>query len=57
MATASGQVFERTGAPEHEIIRDEPNGVVLSEKALPQDGRWSFPAASVSAVELDVQTV
>ncbi|MDI6449442.1 alpha-L-arabinofuranosidase C-terminal domain-containing protein [Anaerobaca lacustris] len=56
MQIASGRVFELTGDPEHEIIRAEPNGVVLSEKALPQDGRWSFPAASVSAVELDVRT-
>ena len=56
MQIASGRVFELTGDPEHEIIRAEPNGVTLSEKALPQDGRWSFPAASVSAVELDVQT-
>jgi hypothetical protein len=42
------------GDPEHEIIRAQPNGVVLSEKSLPQSGRWSFPPASVSAVELDV---
>lgn len=56
MQIASGWVFELTGDREHEIIRAEPNGVVLSEKALPQDGRWSFPAASVSAVELDVRT-
>lgn len=56
MQIASGRIFELTGDPEHEIIRAEPNGVTLSEKALPQDGRWSFPAASVSAVELDVQT-
>ena len=56
MRIASGRVFELTGDPEHEIIRAEPNGVTLSEKVLPQDGRWSFPAASVSAVELDIQT-
>jgi len=56
MALAAGRVFELAGDPEHEIIHAQPNGVTLSEKALPSDGRWTFPAASVSAVELDVPT-
>ncbi len=56
MRIASGKVFELAGDPEHEIIKAQPNGVALSEKTLPADGRWSFPAASVSAVELDVRT-
>ncbi len=55
MRIASGKVFELAGDPEHEIIKAQPNGVALSEKTLPQDGHWSFAAASVSAVELDVQ--
>jgi hypothetical protein len=55
MAIASGRVFELAGDPEHEIIHAQPNGVTLSEQALPSDGRWTFPAASVSAVELDVR--
>jgi alpha-L-arabinofuranosidase len=54
MQIESGRVFELAGDPEHEIIRAQPNGVVLSEKSLPQSGPWSFPPASVSAVELDV---
>jgi alpha-L-arabinofuranosidase len=54
MQIESGQVYELAGDPEHEIIRAQPNGVVLSEKSLPQGGRWSFPPASVSAVELDI---
>jgi alpha-L-arabinofuranosidase len=56
MDIASGRIFELAGEPEHEIIRAQPNGVTLSEKTLPQGGRWTFPAASVSAVELDVRT-
>ncbi len=56
MRIASGKVFELAGDPEHEIIKAQPNGVTLSEKTLPQDGCWRFPAASVSAVELDIQS-
>ena len=55
LQVTSGRIFELAGDPEHEIIQAQPNGVTLSEKALPANRRWSFPAASVSAVELDVK--
>jgi hypothetical protein len=50
-----GKVFALAADPEAEIIETEPDVVHLSEKALPRDGAWSFPAASVSAVELVIQ--
>jgi len=56
LAIGSGQIFELAGDPEHEIIKAQTNGVTLTEKTLPRDGRWTFPAASVSAIELDVRT-
>lgn len=56
MQIQSGRVFELAGHPEYEVIQTQPHEVTVKEKALPKDGRWIFPAASVSAVELDVQT-
>ena len=57
MAIKSGRVFELAGDPEYEVIQTQPNEVVAVEKNIPQTGRWTFPPASVSAVELDVQEV
>ena len=57
MNIISGRIFEMAGDPEYEVIQTQPNGVVPVEKNLPANGRWTFPAASVSAVELDVQKV
>ncbi len=55
MKIASGRVFEMTGDPEYEVIRAEPHGIATVEKPLPAGATWTFPAASVSAVELDVE--
>ncbi|MBN1360758.1 MAG: twin-arginine translocation signal domain-containing protein [Sedimentisphaerales bacterium] len=55
MQIGSGRVFEMTGNPEYEVIETRPNEIVPVEKTLPQDGRWTFPATSVSAVELDIE--
>jgi hypothetical protein len=57
MRIESGRVFEMAGDPEYEVIQTRPHEVRKVEKAVPPDARWTFPAASVSAVELDVQTV
>jgi alpha-L-arabinofuranosidase len=55
MPIGSGRVFTLVGDPEAEIIETEPDMVALKEAALPTDGRITFPAASVSAVELEVR--
>jgi hypothetical protein len=54
MRIRSGRVFEMAGDPEYEVIETQPDEVVTVEKNLPGDGLWTFPGASVSAVELDV---
>jgi len=56
MEIDSGRVFEMAGDPEYEVIQTQPHEVMAKEKTLPQDATWTFPAASVSAVELDVRT-
>ena len=54
MKIGSGRVFEMAGDPEYEVIETQPDEIFPVEKNLPVSGRWTFPAASVSAVELDV---
>jgi alpha-L-arabinofuranosidase len=56
MQIESGRVFEMAGNPEYEVIQTQPHEVTAKEKTLPSDARWTFPAASVSAVELDART-
>jgi hypothetical protein len=51
----AGRVFTLVADPEAEVIETEPDVVALKEVALPADGRFTFPAASVSAVEVDVR--
>ncbi|MHC4401215.1 MAG: alpha-L-arabinofuranosidase C-terminal domain-containing protein [Planctomycetota bacterium] len=55
MEIAAGRVFEMAADPEFEVIQTEPNAIVAREKPLPADASWTFPAASVSAVELEVR--
>jgi alpha-L-arabinofuranosidase len=57
LAIQSGRVFELSGDPEFEVIQTQPDEIVPVEKGLPKDARWTFPAASVSGVELDVAGV
>jgi len=56
-SVVGGRVFEMAGDPECEIIQTNPRPVMPVEKQLPKDLRWTFPRASVSAVELDIQPV
>ena len=51
----SGRIFELAADPEFEVIQTQSNEIVPKEKSLPENYRWNFPPASVSAVELDVQ--
>jgi alpha-N-arabinofuranosidase len=55
MKVASGRIFEMAGNPEYEVIQTQPDEIVPVEKSLPLNCQWTFPSASVSAVELDVQ--
>jgi alpha-N-arabinofuranosidase len=56
MRVAGGTVFEI--APENlreYVNQDQPDIFRPREAALPADGKWRFPAGSVSAVQLDLQ--
>jgi alpha-L-arabinofuranosidase len=54
-AVQEGKVFALAADPEAEVMETDPDVVRLSEGALPADGAWEFPAASVSAVELVIR--
>ena len=50
-----GSIFQLAADPEFEVIETQANEIAPVQKELPTDRLWTFPAASVSAVELDVQ--
>jgi alpha-L-arabinofuranosidase len=50
----SGRVFEIAADPEFEVMEDCADVLSPRQKALPESGCWTFPPASVSAVELTV---
>jgi len=54
MRIASGRVFQIAHDPMHEVDGSEPDPFAPVEKELPAGGQWTFPPASVSAVELHV---
>ncbi len=49
----SGKVFQLAADPEFEVLETQAREIVPVQKDLPPDGLWTFPPASVSAVELD----
>ena len=51
----TGQIFTLAADPELEIFEHVPGVLEPVKQALPSSGRWTFPAASVSAVELDIE--
>ena len=55
MSITAGKAFEMAGDPWYEVIETEPERITPQEKDVPADGRWTFPTASVTAVELDVK--
>ena len=55
MEVRSGRVAWFDVDPEHEVFEYREETVHPKEAALPGAGTWTFPAASVSAVELTVQ--
>ena len=57
MTIKSGRIFEITEDPEFEVIDSTRDKLSVTEKNLPGNRQWTFPPASVSAVELDVEIV
>lgn len=53
----SAVAFTLAASPEAEIIETDKDAVALTETTLDIADAWTFPAASVTAVEIDVQTV
>ena len=51
----AGRVFTLAADPEFEVFEHREDVLQPIEKPLPVSGKWTFPAASVSAVELDVE--
>ncbi|MEW6744054.1 MAG: alpha-L-arabinofuranosidase C-terminal domain-containing protein [Planctomycetota bacterium] len=51
----AGRVFEMVADPEFEVIETASREIVAREKAVPESGEWTFPAASVSALELELE--
>lgn len=49
-------VFELAADPEFEVMETQAREIQPVRKTLPPDNLWTFPAASVSAVELNVAT-
>ena len=54
---AEGHVYWYALEPEFEIFEYRPEHAIPQESALDAQSAWTFPAASVSAVELDAETV
>ncbi|MDT8301822.1 MAG: alpha-L-arabinofuranosidase C-terminal domain-containing protein [Sedimentisphaerales bacterium] len=55
MKIRAGRIFELAANPEFEVIQTQSDLIVPVKKDLPGSGLWTFPPASVSAVELDIQ--
>ena len=53
----AGSVFKIAAEPEFEVWSETRNVIAPKEHPLPDDGEWTFPAASVSAVELDTTEI
>jgi len=50
----SGKVFTLALDPAYEIFKYEPEVTSPKESVIPKSSKWTFPAASVSVVELDI---
>ena len=55
MKITSGRIFEIADDPMREIDETVPNLFRIREKSLQSGGKHAFPAASVSAIELEVE--
>ena len=54
MKIAAGRLFTHATEPEFEVMEDTPGVLEPVEQTLAEGGRWTFPAASVTAIELDL---
>jgi hypothetical protein len=54
MRIESGKAWEIAAPPELEVMETRPDCFAPAQKAVPPDGRWRFPAASVTALELSL---
>ncbi len=50
----SGKVFYIALDPAYEVFEYKPEVTAPKEAAIPKSGEWTFPAASVSAIELEI---
>jgi alpha-L-arabinofuranosidase len=50
----SATAWELALDPEYEVIQSEPDVTTPQQKTMPASGIWLYPAASVTAVELDI---
>jgi alpha-L-arabinofuranosidase len=51
----SAVVHEIAGDPEFEVIQKDPDPLMPVTKPVPAEGEWTFPGASVSAVEIKLK--
>ncbi|MFH1071192.1 MAG: alpha-L-arabinofuranosidase C-terminal domain-containing protein [Candidatus Glassbacteria bacterium] len=51
----SGRAFELAADPTFEVMDTTWKELAVQEKAVPADLSWTFPPASVSALELDIE--
>lgn len=51
---ASGRSYCIALEPDYEVFEYKPEITNPKESSIPQDGKWTFPKASVSAVEIDI---
>jgi alpha-L-arabinofuranosidase len=54
MTVRGGTAYEIAVDPMLEIRQDNPDALAPVTKSVPASGEWTFPAASVSAVELEL---
>jgi hypothetical protein len=52
----SGRSFCIALEPDYEVFEYKPEITNPKESSLPPDGKWIFPKASVSAVEIDISS-
>jgi len=57
MKVVSGNLFEIATDPEFEVWTENRETISPKQRALPEGAEWTFPPASVSAVELEVTAI
>jgi alpha-N-arabinofuranosidase len=52
---SDGKAYEIAADPMLEVLGNDPDALRPNERNLPADGQWSFPAASVTALEFSIR--